>query len=462
MANVDLWFFCIGVIVEIVALGEITWNKGIYWRQKMAEDTPNSGNQLRSRSHIRMGKGQEKNKANSHWLSVFIGFLPPSTIRVTGMYFQLKEVNEKVSFIKDSLLSLDSQVGHLQDLSALTVDALNVLSAVDTMQEDEALRANRKLSTCRKLSHSWSNVICAEVLGSLEVSGEKKFQCYSVPPSLLRSLARGRHSPRVQRGPLVEMTDSQRETSNIRNSQEEQETGNSIVATCLGRQAHPKYGQFLLVPSYLKQVPFSAEIDLPLSRLSVEAGTGVRTTEPVTQNGVPAHLTWQSPGISAQGSVAENKEQHEPIVQIPARQERGEQVLNTLLCTPVPIKVSSLPCQAESMHTGGGYVNWAFSEGDETGVFSIKKKWQTCLASTCNRKSKESGQCWRQIWGRSLSDNSKALAQSSDASEVGPGLQPSTPFWINPLRRDRPIIRSQSLKFHKEEKLKICKIKSKK
>ncbi|XP_045696413.1 transient receptor potential cation channel subfamily M member 6 isoform X4 [Phyllostomus hastatus] len=380
--------------------------------------------------------------------------------RVSEMYFQLKEVNEKVSFIKDSLLSLDSQVGHLQDLSALTVDALNVLSAVDTIQEDEALRANRKLSTCRKLSHSWSNVICAEVLSSLAVSGEKKFQYYSVPPSLLRSLARGWHPPKVQRGPLVEMADSQRETANVRNDQEEQETENSIVATCLGRQAHPKYGQFLLVPSYLKQVPFPAEMDLPLPRLSVEAGTGVRTTELVTQNGVPAPLTWQTPGISARDSVAEHKEQHEPIVQIPARQERGEQVLNTLLCTPVPIKVSSLPCQAESMNTGGGYVNWAFSEGDETGVFSVKKKWQTCLASTCNSKSKESGQCQRQIWGRSLSDNSTALAQSSDASEVGPGLQPSTPFWISPLHRDRPFIRSQSLKFQKEEKSKICKIKN--
>lgn len=72
--------------------------------------------------------------------------------RVTEMYFQLKEMNEKVSFIKDSLLSLDSQVGHLQDLSALTVDTLKVLSAVDTLQEDEALLAKRKHSTCKKTS----------------------------------------------------------------------------------------------------------------------------------------------------------------------------------------------------------------------------------------------------------------------------------------------------------------------
>ncbi|KAK1334442.1 hypothetical protein QTO34_005448 [Cnephaeus nilssonii] len=316
--------------------------------------------------------------------------------RVTEMYFQLKEMNEKVSFIKDSLLSLDSQVGHLQDLSALTVDTLNVLSAVDTLQEDEALLANRKLPTCRKLPHSWSNVICAEVLGNMELSGQKKYQYYSMPPSLLRSLARGQHPSRVQRGPLAEIPDRHRETSNVRNDQEEQETENSIVASCPDRQAHPKYGHFLLVPSHLKQVPFSAETDLLLSRSPVEVGTGVLAPEQVTQNGVPVHLTWQTPVVSAQSSVAEHKEHpYEPIVQIPARQGRGEKVLTTLICTPAPVK-------AESVQSGGGYVNWAFSEGDETGVFSINKKWQTWLASTGNSNSNESGQCRRQVWGRSL------------------------------------------------------------
>nr|KAF6434722.1 transient receptor potential cation channel subfamily M member 6 [Molossus molossus] len=380
--------------------------------------------------------------------------------RVTEMYFQLKEMSEKVSFIKDSLLSLDSQVGHLQDLSALTVDTLNVLSAVDTLQEDGALLANRKLSTCRKPPHSWSNVICAEVLGSMEMSGQKKYQYYSMPPSLLRSLARGRHPPRAQRGPLVEITDSQRETSNARNDQEEQQAENTIVTSCLDRQAHSKYDQFLLVPSYLKQVPFSAETDLPLSRSSVEAGTGVLAPDQVTQNEVPVHLTWQTPEISAQVSVAEHEGQREPVAPILARRDRGEQVLTTLVCTPAPMKATSLPSQAESMQTGGGYVNWAFSEGDEPGVLSTKKKWQTCLASTHNSNSSESGQCQRQIWGRSLGDNSAGLAQGSGCSAVGPRLQPNTSFWINPLCRDRPSFGSHSLRFHKEEDLKICKIKS--
>ncbi|KFR14132.1 Transient receptor potential cation channel subfamily M member 6, partial [Opisthocomus hoazin] len=54
-----------------------------------------------------------------------------TTKRVEEMFLQLKEVHEKVFCIKESLLSLDSQLGHLQDLSALTVDILKVLSAVD-------------------------------------------------------------------------------------------------------------------------------------------------------------------------------------------------------------------------------------------------------------------------------------------------------------------------------------------
>ncbi|XP_019660855.1 transient receptor potential cation channel subfamily M member 6 isoform X2 [Ailuropoda melanoleuca] len=383
--------------------------------------------------------------------------------RVTEMYFQMKEMNEKVSFIKDSLLSLDSQVGHLQDLSALTVDTLKFLSAVDTLQEDEALLANRKHSTCRKLPHSWSNIICAGVPGSMEISGEKKYQYYSMPPSLLRSLARGQHTLRVQREPLLEITDSQREVSNVIDEQEKQEIETTIVASgvSINRQSQRKYGQFLLVPSYLKQVPFSAETDFPLFRPSVEAGTDVLAVKQVTQSEVPVRLTWQSPALSAQGSVAEPEAQYESVSQIPARQDKGgEQVLPTFICTSPPMKMTSLPSQGESTGTGGGYVNWAFSEGDETGVFSIKKKWQTCLASTCNSDSKESGQSQRQIRARSLSENSSSLAHSSDCSEVGPWLQPNTSCWINPFRRDRPFTRSHSLRFHKENKLKISKIKN--
>uniref|UniRef100_A0A663EVN3 non-specific serine/threonine protein kinase n=1 Tax=Aquila chrysaetos chrysaetos TaxID=223781 RepID=A0A663EVN3_AQUCH len=91
-----------------------------------------------------------------------------TTERVEEMFLQLKEVHEKVFYIKESLLSLDSQLGHLQDLSALTVDILKVLSAVDTLQVEEALLADTKHRTCRKLPHSWSNALYSKTLSSLE------------------------------------------------------------------------------------------------------------------------------------------------------------------------------------------------------------------------------------------------------------------------------------------------------
>lgn len=442
-------------------MGESTWDESAYWIGNEAEDRPNRGKQLSLGSRLEMEAEQEDRKASSHWLTGLSGFLSPFTLRVTEMYFQLKEMNEKVSFIKESLLSLDSQVGHLQDLSALTVDTLKVLSAVDTLQEDKALLANRKHPTCRKLPHTWSNVICAEVLGSMPLSEKKKYQCYSMPPSLLRSLARGWYPPRGQKGPFLEITDQ--ETSNVRDDQGEQGTENRVVASgvMLNRHAHPKYGQYLLVPSYLEQVSYSAKTDLPLSRPSVEAGTDGLTTEHVSQAEVPVHLMWQTPGVSAQGPVVETKERCESLAQIQARPDEGEHMLPALICTPAPTRVTSLPSQVKSMQSEGGYVNWAFSEGDETGVFSPKKQWQTSVASTCNHDSRQSEHGRRQIRGRSLSDNSARLAQR-DCSEVLPWLQPNTSFRISLLRTDKPFTGNQSLRLHKEEKLKISKIKSKK
>ncbi|XP_006835068.1 PREDICTED: transient receptor potential cation channel subfamily M member 6 [Chrysochloris asiatica] len=383
--------------------------------------------------------------------------------RVTEMYFQLKEMNEKVSFIKDSLLSLDSQVGHLQDLSALTVDTLKVLSAVDTLQEDEALLTNRKLSTCRKLPHSWSNVICTEVLSSMETSGEKKYQYYSTPPSLLQRLARSQHHPKVERGHFLDITDNLRQAPNVRNEQEEQETKNGTAASgvYLNWQVHPNYGQFLQVPTYIKQVSFPSEMTLSLSRPSEEAEADMLTTEQVIQSEVPFHLNWQSPVISDQGLIAEPKEQYVTLTQAQAKQHQGEQILPILTSKPAPMKATSLPSQVESMRTGGGYVNWAFSEVDETGVCSIKKKWQTYLPSTYSSDSTQNGPCQMQSRARSLCENPTRLAQCSDCSEVGPWSQPNSSFWINPLRRNRFFIRSYSFRFHKEDKLiKTCKIKN--
>ncbi|XP_076011418.1 transient receptor potential cation channel subfamily M member 7 isoform X2 [Genypterus blacodes] len=73
--------------------------------------------------------------------------------RVETMCMQLKEVGNKVNFIKRSLHTLDSQIGHLQDLSALTVDTLKGLTA---QRASEACHVHNQIT--RELSLS-KNVV---------------------------------------------------------------------------------------------------------------------------------------------------------------------------------------------------------------------------------------------------------------------------------------------------------------
>lgn len=399
---------------------------------------------------VTYGRKQIEERANQlQQINVVIGFLPVRTIRVSEMFFQLKEMNEKVSFIKDSLLSLDSQVGHLQDLSALTVDTLKVLSAVDTLQEDEVLLTNRKHSACRKRPHSWTNVICTNVLSSTRSCGKKKFQCYSMPPSLLRSLARSQLPPSVQKGALLEITHSKGEASCVREDQEEQEMNPVASGVSQVRQTHSKYGRFLLVPSSGKQVPLSFERPPPLFRSSEEANIDDLALEHVCQHDITIRLPVQTSAASHQALVAEHKEQHEAATQMSDKHDKAEEDPLTLSGLPAPLTMTSLPSRAVSMQAEGGYVNWAFSESDETDVFSFKKKWKTCLPSTCS-----SEECPLRRGGRLGLENSRRSAQSSGRSVVaGPWAQTRRSFCLSSLCRDRPLIRSHSFRFHKEEKL---------
>nr|DBA31795.1 TPA: hypothetical protein GDO54_007569 [Pyxicephalus adspersus] len=69
--------------------------------------------------------------------------------RVEEMCIQMKEIGDRVNFIKRSLVSLDSQIGHLQDLSALTVDTLKTLTA---QKASEASKVHNEIT--RELSIS--------------------------------------------------------------------------------------------------------------------------------------------------------------------------------------------------------------------------------------------------------------------------------------------------------------------
>uniref|UniRef100_A0A673CDY6 non-specific serine/threonine protein kinase n=1 Tax=Sphaeramia orbicularis TaxID=375764 RepID=A0A673CDY6_9TELE len=78
--------------------------------------------------------------------------------RAEEMSMMVGEVSEKVHFIQDSLSGLDCQLGQLQDLSALAVDTITLLSASDSLQQEEA-----RLAQCRPIAasrhivpHSWT------------------------------------------------------------------------------------------------------------------------------------------------------------------------------------------------------------------------------------------------------------------------------------------------------------------
>lgn len=99
------------------------------------------------------------------------------------------EVSEKVNFIQDSLSELDCQLGQLQDLSALAVDTLTLLSASDSLHQEEA-----RLAQCRPITvsqhvlpHSWTlphrgGADC-DVLNMRRLTAKP---CKSTPPSLLK------------------------------------------------------------------------------------------------------------------------------------------------------------------------------------------------------------------------------------------------------------------------------------
>ncbi|XP_074809338.1 transient receptor potential cation channel subfamily M member 6 [Natator depressus] len=168
--------------------------------------------------------------------------------RVEEMFLLLKEVHEKVFYIKDFLLSLDSQLGHLQDLSALTVDTLKVVSAVDTLQVEKALLAETKHRACRKLPHSWNNAMYSKTLSSLECLNDKNYNYYSMPPSILKSLARSQWRSAC-RSHIVETGDyKEMKIASIQIKQEiESDTLTSGVSS--ESKSTPGYGQFLLVPT---------------------------------------------------------------------------------------------------------------------------------------------------------------------------------------------------------------------
>ncbi|KAK1806892.1 hypothetical protein P4O66_005375, partial [Electrophorus voltai] len=114
------------------------------------------------------------------------------------MVTTLSEVAEKVQFIQESLQTLDGHLGRLQDLSALAVDTLNLLSATDNRQHEAVLLGNSQpiRRPYQQLSHSWSLRIGGNVMPNQAPLSPKAYR--STPPSLLRGLGLGKKRPSLE------------------------------------------------------------------------------------------------------------------------------------------------------------------------------------------------------------------------------------------------------------------------
>uniref|UniRef100_A0A3B3BZ56 non-specific serine/threonine protein kinase n=1 Tax=Oryzias melastigma TaxID=30732 RepID=A0A3B3BZ56_ORYME len=116
----------------------------------------------------------------------FLGDTEPEE-RGSGLKLNLEFL--LVNFIQHSLSELDCQMGQLQDLSALAVDTLTLLSASDSLQKEEARLAQCRVNPTLQhvLPHSWtlphrSNADC-------DVPNFRRLvtkSCKSTPPSLLK------------------------------------------------------------------------------------------------------------------------------------------------------------------------------------------------------------------------------------------------------------------------------------
>nr|XP_033782640.1 transient receptor potential cation channel subfamily M member 6 isoform X3 [Geotrypetes seraphini] len=368
--------------------------------------------------------------------------------RVEEMCMHLKEVNEKVFYIKDSLLSVDSQLGHLQDLSALTVDTLKVISAVDSLHVEEALLSNEKQRSLRKLPHSWSNAVYSKTLGSLGDLADKAYNFYSMPPSLLKSLA-GNQWSSESHCPIKELS--------RKSGQEEHEIESDTVTSGVSSESKssPRYGQFLLVPPNQEGMfPFE-EVGLKMSFSSTPAENKIELSPANRErrsNTTPARLGLQS--VAEEGQEKQQKKQWDSVMWLPP-DEHDKIVDKQSLTLPLSKVEGGLPLDRED--TGGGYVNWAFSEGDETGVFSSKDRQQACIHATYNNDCNCTNISPRRVQikeSKSFSYNSDRSGHSSDSTESGSYLQGSTSFWINPLSRDWTFHKGGSLKSKKQRKVK--------
>ncbi|XP_053328412.1 transient receptor potential cation channel subfamily M member 6 [Spea bombifrons] len=359
-----------------------------------------------------------------------------TTQRTEEMFMQLKELNEKVFCIKDSLISLDSQLGHLQDLSALTVDTLKVIAAVDTLQEEEAFIKDQQIISNKKLPHSWSNITFSE--------NNREYNYYSMPPSLLRTLAMNQcHSP-----PLESCIRLKKDKA-----EEEAETESDTVTSGVSSESKsaPRYGNFLLVPSSPVGSPCTEEPNLKLSSPNAIAGD---EADLITAVNTETSCTIQIDQCSEEQLEKEIGNGHKESDLKPALTDTHEihsvivnEYTSDEQSNDLAIE-SSLCCNTDDSKEG--YVNWAFSGEGEIDVFKVGKSQQLYMHPNHDTDCKWSHSNHRRV-KINESNLSEKCRNSDDSSESGSFHQPRTSFWINPLHRNWNF-RKGSFKCRKDKK----------
>uniref|UniRef100_A0A8D3CP55 non-specific serine/threonine protein kinase n=1 Tax=Scophthalmus maximus TaxID=52904 RepID=A0A8D3CP55_SCOMX len=108
--------------------------------------------------HKRFSGEAEQEERGSGLSDSQINQIRATAERAEEMCMIMGEVSEKVNFIQESLSDLDCQLGQLQDLSALAMDTLTLLSASDSLHQEETRLAQCGSITASRhiLPHSWT------------------------------------------------------------------------------------------------------------------------------------------------------------------------------------------------------------------------------------------------------------------------------------------------------------------
>ncbi|XP_070598776.1 transient receptor potential cation channel subfamily M member 6 isoform X6 [Erythrolamprus reginae] len=378
--------------------------------------------------------------------------------RVEEMFSQLKETHDKVIYIKDSLLALDSQLGHLQDLSVLTVDTLKVISAVDTLQEGEVFLSEQKHQACRKIPHSWSNTPCSKTLSCME--GETiKYNYYSMPPSLQRNLARS-HWSLVGTHPILDSLNYSEIQLMKKDQEQEVENGLQTSELSSGNKSGSRYGQFLLVPPDQKGASEDAGLSLAFSTtLSELKDEDLKAKDETEQSdtALQCHVCSANDVAKTMPVISQVQELNASLAK-KENETAAEHHLSVHAVNSISEISRSSPYHCDG--PGKGYVNWGFLEDNEKRDCGNWSRQQACQQTLRDKEDGRYSPPHVQIKeSKSFSYSSDISEYSSDSSQSRLTFQRSMSVWINPLKRNWPFYKGRSFCARGAEKTaKTCKI----